>query len=476
MKNTIKCPHCKSTIDIESALSHRLEEQRLEFEQKSIQIRELAEKDSESKISKLLEQVKAADQRATEMAEKARLETHKKSMAELENREKELRAKYRAEQEELEQQKKLEYAELEKKLFREAEEAASKKQRLENESLQKRIVEAEEEREALVREKLDREEQLYKLRKNNTDQLEEMQRQMRRASEEAKGEAAREARRQMEEEMEEQEKKHKLREEDLKRQLEDQKKHAEEAVRKVNQGSMERQGEVFEDYIKDQIKREFPFDEVEDVQKGINGADLVLTVKSEAFRSCGDILIEVKRTKTFGSNWISKLKNDLLAKGAKVGIIITQTLPADVRKFDIIDGVYICSEDIAMPLIKSLRKTLLEIDALVLTQVGKDDKIEKLYDFMTSKKFSEPFGAVIRTYDSLRLQLEKEKRSVQKSWKIRESALSDVFDSMNAIYGQIQYIAGGNVSVSELDEDEYEDYEEVASDKLNNKQDRLLEE
>jgi hypothetical protein len=152
-------------------------------------------------------------------------------------------------------------------------------------------------------------------------------------------------------------------------------------------------------------------------------------------------------------------------------VIISEAMPGDVKRFDILDGVYICSADVAMPLLKTLRLSLIEVNNIALTQTGKEEKIERLYDFMTSRDFSEPFGAVIRTYEGLRNQLEKEKRAIQKSWKYRESALSDVFDSMNSIYGRIKYIAGEKVEVKELADDDYDDFEELdeAPDSSNSK-------
>ena len=78
--------------------------------------------------------------------------------------------------------------------------------------------------------------------------------------------------------------------------------------RKVEQGSMQSQGEAQELLLEDLIRTAFPFDLVEEVGKGVRGADCIQTVRDKTGQSCGRIIFESKRTKEFSQEWIEKLK------------------------------------------------------------------------------------------------------------------------------------------------------------------------
>src|SRR6218665_3856386 len=63
------------------------------------------------------------------------------------------------------------------------------------------------------------------------------------------------------------------------KQLEDQKKLAEEMKRKAEQGSMQLQGEIQELALEELLRSSFPFDLIQEVDKGVRGADCIQTVR-----------------------------------------------------------------------------------------------------------------------------------------------------------------------------------------------------
>ena len=62
---------------------------------------------------------------------------------------------------------------------------------------------------------------------------------------------------------------------ELEMQVEEQKKLAEEMKRRAEQGSMQLQGEVQEILLEEILKENFPFDIIEEVGKGVEGADCI---------------------------------------------------------------------------------------------------------------------------------------------------------------------------------------------------------
>ncbi|MBP7990504.1 MAG: DUF2130 domain-containing protein, partial [Sediminibacterium sp.] len=114
-----------------------------------------------------------------------------------------------------------------------------------------------------------------------------------------------------------------MRTKELEKQIEDQKKLVEEMRRKQEQGSMQLQGEVQELMLEELLQTTFPFDKIEEVGKGVRGADCIQTVRNQFGSESGKIIYESKRTKDFANDWIEKLKSDMRTLGADVAIIVT---------------------------------------------------------------------------------------------------------------------------------------------------------
>ena len=105
---------------------------------------------------------------------------------------------------------------------------------------------------------------------------------------------------------------------------------------------MQLQGEVLELALEELLRATFPFDTIEEVAKGIKGADCVQHVKNNVGDVCGKIIYESKRTKAFTNEWIEKLKKDMRAQQADIAILVTEVLPKDMEHFGIKDGIWIC--------------------------------------------------------------------------------------------------------------------------------------
>ena len=102
------------------------------------------------------------------------------------------------------------------------------------------------------------------------------------------------------------------------------------AQRKMEQGSQQLQGEVLELAIEEGLRRVFPLDTIEEVKKGQRGGDVLQHVTTRGGQTAGTILWETKRAKDWSVQWIPKLKEDMRACGAAVGILVT--MPAFCRR------------------------------------------------------------------------------------------------------------------------------------------------
>jgi len=128
----------------------------------------------------------------------------------------------------------------------------------------------------------------------------------------------------------------------------------EEASRKAQQGSQQAQGETLELVLEEQLRRHFPFDELQPVPKGEFGGDTLHVVRDSSGRECGRILWEFKRTKVWQSAWLSKLRGDQRAARADIAVIVSQAMPPDVPHFNEVDGVWVSSLSCTLPVATAL--------------------------------------------------------------------------------------------------------------------------
>jgi hypothetical protein len=233
--------------------------------------------------------------------------------------------------------------------------------------------------------------------------------------------------------------------EDEKKKLEDQKKLIEEMQRKAEQGSMQLQGEVQELALEELLRTAFPFDTIEEVAKGVKGADCMLHVKNSLAQPCGKIIYESKRTKAFTNEWIEKLKVDMRSQQADIAIIVTETLPKDMTTFGFKDGVWICRFAEVKPLSFVLRDSLIRINTALVTQENKGEKMQMLYSYLTGNEFRQSIEAVMEGFFSLKEGITKEKVQMEKIWKEREKQLEKVLNNTAQFYGSIKGIGGNAI-------------------------------
>ena len=195
------------------------------------------------------------------------------------------------------------------------------------------------------------------------------------------------------------------------------------ANQRANQISQQNQGAALEASIEEQLRGVFPRDIVADVPAGVNGADIMMDVVNDSGNICGRILFETKRTASFSNEWTTKLNEDMHRAKADIGVIITQTMPRDMKSTGFKDGVWVADFATAMTLVRSLRWGIQEsyLQKRIAGQSGEASAM--LYDFVTSNDFRNRVQTILKTYSSMRDSLLKERRSMDKMWKTREAQL-----------------------------------------------------
>lgn len=397
----IKCPNCGTAIDVEDILSHQLEES--------------IKKKYQSQI---------AEEKKKYVAE---FESLNKAKEDFEQKKKQENVLF---QERLETQLKQEKKAIEEKVKAKLKEEQSEQ----FDALQKELNEKSEQIKELNRTKVE----IEKLKREKAELKEAIEAESQKKLNEILI-AEKEKIRKIEED------KNELRFREMQMQLEAQKKLTEEMKRKQDQGSMQMQGEVQELAIEEWLAAKFPLDTIEEIKKGARGGDCIQIVHTRTEQNCGTIYYESKRTKDFQPSWIEKFKADIREKGANIGVLVTEVMPADMDRLGLKDGIWICNYEEFKGLCAVLRESIIQVSTAISTQENKGDKMDMLYDFLTSSTFRMQIEAIVEGFTSMKIALDGEKRAMQRIWKEREKQIEKVVTNTIDMYGSIKGIAGNAV-------------------------------
>ncbi len=229
---------------------------------------------------------------------------------------------------------------------------------------------------------------------------------------------------------------------ELEKQLDDQKKLAEEMKRKAEQGSQQLQGEVQELELEDLLRTKFPHDVIEPVAKGEHGGDVLQRVVSPLGQQSGSIIWESKRTKAWSDSWLPKLREDQRAAKAEIAVIVSQALPKDIDLLDLVDGVYVTTPKAALAVALLMRQGLIETASARLASEGQQTKMEMVYQYLTGPRFRQRVQAIVEAFSTMQDDLNSEKKAIMKQWAKREEQIERVMQGTVGMYGDLQGIAG----------------------------------
>lgn len=397
-KNNIKCPNCSEIINVNEILYHELE---LKHKQKY-----------------LIEQKKLQEEL------KEQRNQHKYAMQELKNKEEEINNLI---EEKLQKKLKLEKLNLtqqiKKQLHEEQQEAITCLQEELNEKSLK-IKELNEAKVLIQQLKRKNEEEKTKLISDNEKKLNEI----------------------LSEEMQKfkkiEDEKNELRFKQQQNLIENLKKELQNTQRKAELGSQQLQGETQEIAIEEFLKTTFVLDNIEEIKKGVRGADCIQTIHTRIMQNCGKICYESKRAKEFQKSWIEKFKDDLRENNCDIGVLVTEVMPKEMQRFGMFDGIWICSFEEFKALSHVLRDSLIKISNIKKTQENKSDKMQLLYNYLISNEFKMQVEAIVEGFSSMQKDLDSEKRAMQRIWKQREKQIQKVLDNTINMYANMKAIAG----------------------------------
>jgi len=231
---------------------------------------------------------------------------------------------------------------------------------------------------------------------------------------------------------------HRLKDAEKERQLADLRRQIEELRRKAEQGSQQLQGEAGEVELEAVLRETCRSDAIEPVSPGVRGADLHHTVVDARGVRAGAMLWECKNTRHWSDGWIPKLKLDQRACRADVAILVTACLPKGVTRFAFVDGVLVTDFASAAGIAMLVRAQLIALAHARNAAIHKEEKLELLHRYLTGTEFRHRVEAMVEAFDTMRQDLDQERRAAERQWARRARQLEAVALNVAGMYGDLQ--------------------------------------
>jgi hypothetical protein len=146
-------------------------------------------------------------------------------------------------------------------------------------------------------------------------------------------------------------------------------------------------GEGAEIDLYEQLRNEFPDDDINRVKKGTKGADIQHSVlyKGEV---CGRIVYDSKNRQKWATEYVRKLREDQDEAEADHAILTTSLgFPASEKELCIRSGVIVVNPARALNIVRLLREHMIHMHVKGLSMEEREGKMTSLYKYITSEAY-----------------------------------------------------------------------------------------
>jgi hypothetical protein len=219
-------------------------------------------------------------------------------------------------------------------------------------------------------------------------------------------------------------------------------------TRQLQEQTAKELGEGAELNLYEDLKAEFPDDDIERIEKGVAGADIRHRVLHND-KVCGTILYDSKNRGAWKNEYVTKLKEDQLADKADHAVLATRAFPAGTKQLHVQEGVILANPARVVALVHLIRRHVVQTHTLRLSTEAKAQKKEALYGFFTSDRSNAIFERMTDINDKLQRIEEAEVKAHAKVWKDRGTLLKAAERTQARLVTEIEQIIG----TAELDDE-----------------------
>lgn len=214
-----------------------------------------------------------------------------------------------------------------------------------------------------------------------------------------------------------------------------------ELQRIATMGSQQAQGERLELQTEAMLKSLFPIDDIREVQKFKNGADVIHRVMSPSGKCLGAIVWETKNAQSWKNEWVEKLKADTRAVNGQIGILLSGSLPKDCKGLETREGIIICDVRIAEAIAIAMRNQIIEVAQARAANEQKESMQATVYDYTQGPIFRRLEGIATPLKD-LADGLTKDMAVADRSFAVRQMKIREMAKSLMGVYGDMQGLLG----------------------------------
>jgi hypothetical protein len=198
-------------------------------------------------------------------------------------------------------------------------------------------------------------------------------------------------------------------------------------------------GEGAEVDLFEELKRAFPDDKIVRVTKGEPGADLIHTVVADGNR-CGQIIYDSKNRQVWRNDYVAKLRTDQIAAKADHAVLVSRPFPAGSKQLHVRDGVIVVHPARAVALIQIVREHIVMLAGARISESGRAQKMDALYEFVTSNRCTQLLDQVDQLSEDL-LEIEvKEKKAHDSTWRKRGELIRGIQQARGNLVSEIGLI------------------------------------
>src|SRR5580658_6502698 len=216
-------------------------------------------------------------------------------------------------------------------------------------------------------------------------------------------------------------------------------------------GSPQVRGYIQQEDLANYLRELYPGDDINEIRRGVHGADILHGVKLRSGAVAGTILWESKRTKDFHDSWIEKLREDQREQKADLAILVSHILPEEVSHFSTRGDVVIAHPSMVDALSGIVRQHIVNVARHKMTEEQRQDKIHDLYAFMTGKEFHQRISGIVESAVNLEGLIGREIRAHERLWAQRKKLHEGLLRQTALMYGEVSGIVGTLPPVPQLE-------------------------
>jgi hypothetical protein len=219
--------------------------------------------------------------------------------------------------------------------------------------------------------------------------------------------------------------------------------------KQLTQSQSELKGEVGELDLFATLTEAFPQDHFRRQKRGTSSGDLIQRIRTASTVLDTPIVYDNKAANTVTKSDVEKAKKYQKMHGTNYVLIVSSNLPKTSVPNELLgekDGIILVHPSIVVEVSKKIREGIIEISKLSLGKEDRQEKQDKLYQYIMSQEFSLVLKSLSELNEKLYNLQSKEERDHQTLWKNRKSLQEELLKAYNDLSSGIESIIQDSVS------------------------------